>query len=363
MKKFFCVLFFVFIFASCGKKPLTVERLPYDRVWNFYDGLALARIPNEDNGGNRRFNRNYLYGFINEEGVWVIPPQFTRIDEGQNYSLPSNRPYFSEGLAAAAIYDEALEIHVYGYIDTNGEWIIEPQYGEARNFRDGMAWVLYMRDCENVEWGQVITRDMDNIEISSAIIDRDFNYIIEPGRYLYIGGFLHDSFTVSSMPIEGDDFGFWGLVDINGTEIVPLSMELRMVVPFAPLFDGMTTVQSRDWKWGVINRELEIIIPFISDRQVHFSEGLFRICIDGAFGYVDINNQWIIEPQFEDATSFSEGFAAVKVGELWTYINRTGEIIMPPIITQRPPMFSDGLAEVRIDGRTVTINTSGEIVD
>ena len=56
------------------------------------------------------------------------------------------------------------------------------------------------------------------------------------------------------------------------------------------------------------------------DYLESFSQGLAVARADGLYGYVDIDGQWVIAPQFESAQPFSEGLAAVCQGGLWGYI-------------------------------------------
>lgn len=116
----------------------------FDRVGYFSDGLAWARTSDDK------------IGYINKAGEWVINPQFdavkdfpkgeqlARVRQGENWtyvnrsgeivSLPiSDINDFSEGLA----YGKKGEL--VGFYDTNGAWVIEPQFQAVRNFKNGHA--------------------------------------------------------------------------------------------------------------------------------------------------------------------------------------------------------------------------------
>ncbi|MCA1993770.1 MAG: WG repeat-containing protein [Coleofasciculus sp. S288] len=54
----------------------------------------------------------------------------------------------------------------------------------------------------------------------------------------------------------------------------------------------------------------------------------------------------VIPPQFEEADSFNEGLARVKVGEKWGYIDKTGKFAIQPQLDEANS-FSQGLALVR----------------
>lgn len=55
---------------------------------------------------------------------------------------------------------------------------------------------------------------------------------------------------------------------------------------------------------------------------------LGAVMLSGKWGFVDKNGEMIISPQFEDAKSFSCGFAAVKQNGLWGYIDLKGNVII-----------------------------------
>src|SRR5438309_669023 len=64
---------------------------------------------------------NGKYGYIDKTGRVVIEPQFTNAGE------------FSEGLAYVEIND------LYGFIDTTGSLVIPPQFDEVESFSEGRA--------------------------------------------------------------------------------------------------------------------------------------------------------------------------------------------------------------------------------
>ena len=74
-----------------------------------------------------------------------------------------------------------------------------------------------------------------------------------------------------------------------------------------------------------------VIPPLYDAVATNFSEQVSGVEIDGRVGFIDINNRFIIEPQFEpvkELTGFSLGLAAVKRGDKYGYINKKGEMII-----------------------------------
>ena len=48
------------------------------------------------------------------------------------------------------------------------------------------------------------------------------------------------------------------------------------------------------------------------------------------YGYIDKSEEIVIEPQYEDAYSFSEGLACVKIEDKWGYIDKAGKFVINP---------------------------------
>lgn len=60
----------------------------------------------------------------------------------------------------------------------------------------------------------------------------------------------------------------------------------------------------------------------------------------GKWGFVNIAGEYVLEPQYEDAFSFSNSLAAVKIDEKWGYINGYGDLIIEAQYSAAYPFFS-----------------------
>jgi len=105
-----------------------VIELPWGRgaLGSFYEGMAPVGDSLLQSRGEP------AYGFINREGEWVMGP---RAD------FNSLRP-FKDGYAAFAKKAEDSNIFVWGYINTEGEVVVEPQFLKAYDFYHGLAPVI-----------------------------------------------------------------------------------------------------------------------------------------------------------------------------------------------------------------------------
>lgn len=84
--------------------------------------------------------------------------------------------------------------------------------------------------------------------------------------------------------------------------------------------------------WRYINKEGEAF-QFNGDAKLYgFSNGLAisRREADRKIGFIDNTGDWAIEPQFENARDFVNGFAAVQKNRLWGLIDKKGTWVIEP---------------------------------
>jgi len=154
----------------------------FDRVSSFREGLAYAE-------------RDGKAGYINRQGETVIPFSFP-VTHGDHIGFD---PRFFNGLAVARGPSGTL-----GYIDTSGNFIIEPLYYSATPFSSDAAWVTY--------------RNPLVAHYSTFLIDRNNNRLTPIGYY--------DMFFTETM--EGNIFYvgkpgtfLYGILNSYGAEVIP----------------------------------------------------------------------------------------------------------------------------------------------
>lgn len=82
--------------------------------------------------------------------------------------------------------------------------------------------------------------------------------------------------------------------------------------------------------WGYKNTAGEIAIPaqfsaaeaFRADADVAFAAQ------NGAYGLIDRNGLWVVEPMWSAFLPFSEGRAAVESGDKWGFVDETGALVI-----------------------------------
>src|SRR6185369_725779 len=84
------------------------------------------------------------------------------------------------------------------------------------------------------------------------------------------------------------------------------------------------------------------------------------------WGYLDPSGKFVIEPQFKEAHQFSEGLAAVLIGEKWGFIDHSGHVVIAPrydvSYDRSKNNFSEGLALVYFQEKCVYLDKTGKIL-
>lgn len=90
-------------------------------------------------------------------------------------------------------------------------------------------------------------------------------------------------------------------------------------------------IAEKDGKQQLYNSNATLLNDFSAD-ELRFPEethGLMAFRQGDRWGYVSRYGQVIIAPAFEDARSFSQGYAAVKLNGKWGYIGTDGKLLIP----------------------------------
>lgn len=118
--------------------------------------------------------------------------------------------------------------------------------------------------------------------------------------------------------------------------------------------------QGADGKWGYCKDDQWIVNPKY-ERAMSFSGGLAVVKLNGKWGCIDIAGETVIPYRFESVYSFSEGLAAVRINGKWGYINKGGESVISYRFDEAKS-FSEGTAPVFYNGKWGFIDRTGKCV-
>ena len=249
------------------------------------------------------------WGFINKNGDWMIENKY------------EEAYFFSEGLAAVKFFGN------WGFIDRHGNWAIQPEYNDAKPFSEGLACVM-----KNNKWGYINKKGGWHFEPKLSVVS---------------------SFTDGKAIIKnGDGYVF---INKNGDRLLKHSFERAL-----PFSEGLAFVIFNGYK-GYIERNGNWLIKHDYAEAYSFSEGLALIRNGNKYGFINQKGEMIIDAVFDDANYFVEGLAAVKKNDNWGFINQTGRFVIEARFEAAFP-FSDNYAVVKSAGKFGLINKDGDWV-
>jgi hypothetical protein len=287
-----------------------------------------------------RFEQNGRAGFINAAGKVVIPPRF---DVGWFAEED-----FVEGLSPARSGEN------WGFIDTKGNWAVQPRYWRVEPFSEGLA---------------AVTGQLKGYDFPAAYIDKSGKPIMEFPKGLADAGPFSEG--MAAVRLNGySGVGKVGYIDRSGSAAIPYQFALGGAFHeglAAVVFDGRCYIEERGGGprgtppsvmpasscGGVpaditvrcgeafIDKTGKVVFRFEGVRD--FSEGLAAVQENGKWGFIDPHGRFRIAPQFEAAGPYSLGLAAAKSGGKWGYVDQNGQWVIQARFTQADD-FSDGLA-------------------
>ncbi|MDJ0580920.1 WG repeat-containing protein [Crocosphaera sp.] len=113
--------------------------------------------------------------------------------------------------------------------------------------------------------------------------------------------------------------------------------------------------------WGYIDAKGKVVIEPRFEEAETFIDGLAKVRIDRKYGYIDKYGKIIIQPKFDEIGHFIDGLAKVRIDRKYGYMDQSKTIVIQPNYDETGH-FIDGLAKVKINGKYGYIDKKGNIV-
>jgi len=187
---------------------------------------------------------------------------------------------FHEGMAAVELRGN------YGFINSIGDLIIACEYDSVTDFSAGLTKVNL--------WSKYDRR--------IAVLDNKGN-ILSPFIYDIIGDFREGYAKVLSGDCNSSgEYKKWGYIDTTGKEVIPCN------------YDDVN-----DFSEGMASVVLKEINSYRYKETDYFVREPSR-----RYGFINKNGEEVIPLIYEDAESFINGLARVKLYDIWRYIDKNG---------------------------------------
>ena len=143
----------------------------------------------------------------------------------------------------------------------------------------------------------------------------------------------------------------WALVDINEAQLTDFIFEDVILDEYDTCHSAGVIFVKKDGKYFMANSQgVKISENAFDDAKLFVGNEPTAVCVDGKWGFVDTKGNWVMEPQYENATAYCIGLAGVCVDGKWGYINSTGKFLVEPQFDDCLPFTTSGITAVNESG-------------
>ena len=281
------------------------EDLPNaDRIKFWFNSLKYEAVQSYFQGNLRKVVNDNKYGFINIDGIEILPCQYDDIafvmgGIGDLIEIDKNKIVLHDDCCDSLLYVKLDD--KYGLINFDGKEIAPCRYDDLTLFPEGKYWA-------------------GNRFFKTKLDDK------------------------------------YGLINFDGKEIIPC--KYSDLIEYGGPINGAIKSKSNN-KYGLITYEGKEILPCIFDELIMDDcWGMLKVQKDNLWSYYTIDGTQETE-FYEDIKYYYELdnpiFAAKSNGK-WGYINKAGDTIVSFILDYAGKAYNDGTAFVTYEGQSGTLD-------
>ena len=168
---------------------------------------------------------------------------------------------------------------LFGYMETDGDIVIEPQFEEADAFSN---------------------------ELARVRIDGEYGYINEEGKVVIPAIYEDGTAFRQDMAFVRAKTNHYICIATNGM----MRFEIEDCASVRPFSEGMASFCSVYGKWGYVNTKGEIVYIPTFDVAGDFHEGVAVVQMHGKWGLINEEGEFVVEPIYK-----SMGFEKYSANE------------------------------------------------
>lgn len=235
----------------------------------------------------------------------------------------------------------------YGFIDYNGNIIVEPTYEYIGNFSNKVCSVANKLDEIHFNYN-----DKDYFHTEASIINTKGDLLFPFMKYIQFNKFFDNVAFCYHQKLKK-----FGVLDIFGNEIIPFILDGKDI-EYSHFCNGLARIK-RDNKFGFINKKNELIIPCIYDKASNFDNGYAIVKLKNKEFLID-NEGKVFNSKYKIISSFKENKAIVKSKKKYGFIDKHDNLIIDLIFDDVFGHFVNGFCLVKLNGKYGLINLDGK---
>ena len=110
--------------------------------------------------------------------------------------------------------------------------------------------------------------------------------------------------------------GRWGFIDQMGKLVIQCKYADVFGIHYV-YKEGLACVANNNYKFGFIDKQGNICIPFVYDFAYNFSDGMAMVNSNDHWGVINHDGKLIVPFIYDEVKSYAEGYAAVKKNGKW----------------------------------------------
>ncbi len=252
--------------------------------------------------------------------------------------------------------DKAL----WGYISHSGSKVTKFEYTVAGSFtssgfapvvsKDGEAFFIDKDGEQVTEIDERFSRFGPMVgEVFPAeakdgkyyLVNRDNEVLSEPYEYLS---------AVNSGVAIAKSGGQWIKIDQSGAPIAGQAY-VEVILDDREFFNRNERYFAKESDlFALYNLEGEVVGgERFDDAKLFTDKGYAAVKKNGKWGFINTDGNFVIEPAYDDARSFSNDLAAVKIGDKWGFIDPEGKLVIEALYDDTKDFSAKGTCFVKFE--------------
>ena len=374
----------------------------YDYAENFNNGLALVKnnrqemyfnkkgelVPTSEYPDNNdiRLDQGYKHNnapikavkwdcsFIDYNGEVVI--DLKKYDNAHSFSLGKAKVFKGDKYnyinTKGKLVDTWVELPddyhpiekdgKFGFIDKNGDLIIDYQFDFAYDFYKGTA-KIRIGSRKTGKYGLINQKGDKTSKMYDQISSFENNLAVVKNNQKY-SIINYNGKEIAQWYDEISDFSEkYARVKLNNkySFINSHGLQLKTWFDDAGYFEQNRAKVLVNNKWGFINKKGDIITACEYDNVWNYKNNIAKVIKDEKYAFINLAGE-VITQWFDRLYMFNDNRAVVCTNKKWGYINLNGEIAIP-VIYDRAFAFENGEAIVIKDGIMIKIDKNGNTIE
>lgn len=263
-------------------------------------------------------------------------PRMEELADKVNYAYTVNGRMYSAFYPTTSGYTTVRRGDKWGMLSPDGEDVYECEYTYMSTYGEDKV-VLFCTTSKNqivdedgivqaaLPQGNVIARGCGS-GLMPIWKDNTWRYFdVEKG--VYKEGSYQDASSFQNGRAVVKNLGIWSFLDLDGQTTTTDFQEVKLYANGEYCYDNRMVAKQDSY--GIFTAQGERVEEFsATDMDVYMGGWIAFQNADGQWGFVDRDGAVMIEPQYQNARSFSAGLAAVYDGAAWGFINEAGRWVI-----------------------------------